>query len=119
MLESKLGLALDCQNSTFLLAQSNISKMLFLMSWGFKVAKAFCQGEGFRDAHFGIVVASQQLLVSYHVRERDKGSLRSTLSGGVWNDVYSDRSEVKSSLGGFVVGLMVMDIYFGIAPILH
>ena len=52
MLVSKLGLNLDCQNSTFLLAQSNISKMLFLMSGSSKVAKAFCQREGFRDGPF-------------------------------------------------------------------
>ena len=55
MLVSKLGLNLDCQNSTFLLAQSIISKMLFLMSGSSKVAKAFLPS---------------------HVRERDKGLSR-------------------------------------------
>ena len=44
-----------------------------------------CSWKGFRGGAFLDYVGSMQLLVSSHVRGRDKALLRRILSGGVWN----------------------------------
>ena len=54
-------------------------------AWQNKVATALCKRKGFRGG-FGVdIYGSHQLLVSSHLRERDKMLLRAILSGGVWN----------------------------------
>ena len=53
--------------------------------WQSKVATDLCKRKGFRGG-FGVdIYGSHQLLVSSHLRERDKMLLRANLSGGVWN----------------------------------
>ena len=59
---------------------------------------------------------SLQLLNSSHVRDRDKGLLRSILVGGVWNVFLL--SKVSLFLVGFVVLLTMMVIFFGNVPFL-
>ena len=54
-------------------------------AWQSKVATDLCKRKGFRSG-FGVdIYGSHQLLVSSHLRERDKMLLRAILSGGVWN----------------------------------
>ena len=54
-------------------------------AWQSKVATDLCKRKGFRGG-FGVdLYGSHQLLVSSHLRERDKMLLRAILSGGVWN----------------------------------
>ena len=54
-------------------------------AWQSKVAADLCKRKGFRSG-FGVdIYGSHQLLVSSHLRERDKMLLRAVLSGGVWN----------------------------------
>ena len=54
-------------------------------AWQHKVATDLCKRKGFRGG-FGVdIYGSHQLLVSSHLRERDKMLLRAILSGGVWN----------------------------------
>ena len=65
------------------------------------------------------ILASQQLLVSFHVRERDKGLLKGFLSGVYGMDFYSDRSEGKAFPAVFVVDKMVFVTCFGIVLILR
>ena len=74
------GLGLDDLSSTFLLDQSNITRVLFLMLGVQSLSKSL-EKEGFRGRPLLDIQASQQFLVSSHVRERDKGLLRGTLTG--------------------------------------
>ena len=54
-------------------------------AWQHKVATDLCKRKGFRGG-FGVdIYGSHQLLVSSHLRERDKMLLRAILFGGVWN----------------------------------
>ena len=54
-------------------------------AWRSKVPTDLCKRKGFRGG-FGVDIhGSHQLLVSSHLRERDKMLLRAILSGGVWN----------------------------------
>ena len=54
-------------------------------AWQHKVATDLCKRKGFRGG-FGVdIYGSHQLLVSSHLRERDKMLLRAILSGRVWN----------------------------------
>ena len=54
-------------------------------AWQSKVATDLCKRKGFRGG-FGVdLYGSHQILVSPHLRERDKMLLRAILSGGVWN----------------------------------
>ena len=54
-------------------------------AWQSKVATDLCKRKGFRGG-FGVdIYGSHQLLVSSHLRARDKIMLRAMLSGGVWN----------------------------------
>ena len=65
-------------------------------AWGYKVPRDLCEGKVSAVAPLLDIQASQQLLVSSHVRERDKGSLRGILIGGVWNGFFFEhvRGEV-------------------------
>ena len=54
-------------------------------AWQSEVATELCIRKGFRGG-FGVdIYGSHQLLVSSHLRERDKMLLRAILSGGFWN----------------------------------
>ena len=54
-------------------------------AWQSKVAADLCKRKGFRSG-FGVgIYGSHQLLVSSHLRERDKMLSRTILSGVVWN----------------------------------
>ena len=63
------------------LVRNGIGVML-LDPWRNQVADELC---GFRAGPLLDVRGSLQLLVSSHVRERDKGLLRAVMAGGVWN----------------------------------
>ena len=54
-------------------------------AWKDSVAADLCSRKGFRGGPFLDFEGSMQLLVSSHVRSRDKALLRGILSGGVWN----------------------------------
>ena len=54
-------------------------------AWHFKVAADLSRRKGFRGGFCVDIYGSRELLVSSHVRERDKMLLRAFLSGGVWN----------------------------------
>ena len=54
-------------------------------AWQHKVATDLCKRKGFRGGLGVDIYGSHQLLVSSHLRERDKMLLRAILSGGVWN----------------------------------
>ena len=56
-----------------------------LDAWRDKVAADLCKRKGFRGGPLLDVHGSLQLLVSSHVRERDKALLRAIMVGGVWN----------------------------------
>ena len=56
-----------------------------LDAWRNKVAADLCDREGFWCGPLLDIHGSLQLLNSSHVRERDKGLLRSVMVGGVWN----------------------------------
>ena len=56
-----------------------------LDAWRNKVAGDLCGRKGFRGGPLLDIHGSLQLLNSSHVRERDKGLLRSVMVGGVWN----------------------------------
>ena len=56
-----------------------------LDAWRNKVAADLCGRKGFRGGPLLDIHGSLQLLNSSHVRERDKGLLRSVMVGGVWN----------------------------------
>ena len=60
-------------------------KTAILDAWRDKVAADLCGREGFRGGPLLDVHGSLQLLNSSHVRERDKGLLRSIMVEGVWN----------------------------------
>ena len=60
-------------------------KAAILDVWRNKVAVDLCGRKGFRGGPLLDVYGSLQLLNSSHVRERDKGLLRSVMVGGVWN----------------------------------
>ena len=60
-------------------------KAAVLDAWRNKVAADLCGREGFRGGPLLDVCGSLQLLDSSHVRDRDKGLLRSIMVGCVWN----------------------------------
>ena len=59
-------------------------KAAILDAWRNKVTADLCGREGFRGGPLLDVHGSLQLLNSSHVRDRDKGLLRSVMVGGVW-----------------------------------
>ena len=62
-----------------------------LDAWRDKVAADLCKRKGFRGGPLLDVHGSLQLLVSSHVRERDKALLRAIMVGGVWNGFLLSR----------------------------
>ena len=62
-----------------------------LDAWQNKAAADLCGREGFRGGPLLDIRGSLQLLNSSHVRDRDKGLLRSILVGGVWNGFLLSR----------------------------
>ena len=72
-------------------------------AWQGKVSTDLGKRKGFRGGFCVDIYGSHQLLVSSHLRERDKMLLRAILSGGVWN--------------GFLLGKAKKDVVtsFGIA----
>ena len=60
-------------------------KAALLDAWRNKVTADLCGRKGFRGGPLFDIHGSLQLLNSSHVRERDKGLLRSVMVGGVWN----------------------------------
>ena len=56
-----------------------------LDAWRNKVAVDLCGRKGFRGGPLLDIHGSLQLLNSSHVKERNKGLLRSVMVGGVWN----------------------------------
>ena len=62
-----------------------------LDAWQNKAAADLCSREGFRGGPLLDIRGSLQLLNSSHVRDRDKGLLRSVLVGGVWNGFLLSR----------------------------
>ena len=93
MLVSKLGLARVCQSSTFVAGPIQHFKNATLQAWGSKRAKDFAKEKGFVVALN--LDASQQLLVSSHVRERSKDHFEAFFLGVYGLDFYLDRSEEK------------------------
>ena len=63
-------------------------KAALLDAWRNKAAADLCGREGFRGGPLLDVHGFLQLLNSSHVRDRDKGLLRSILVGGVWNGFF-------------------------------
>ena len=49
------------------------------------VSPDLCARSGFRGGPLLDIRGSHQLLISSHVREREKALLRSVMVGGVWN----------------------------------
>ena len=64
-------------------------KAAILDAWRNKVAADLCGREGFRGGPLLDVHGSLQLLNSSHVRDRDKGLLRSIMVGCVWNGFFA------------------------------
>ena len=62
-----------------------------LDAWRNKAAADLCDREGFRCGPLVDIPGSLQLLNSSHVRDRDKGLLRSIMVGGVWNGFLLSR----------------------------
>ena len=63
-----------------------------LDAWRDKVTTDLCGRKGFQGGPLFDVHGSLQLLNSSHVRERDKGLLRSVMLGGVWNGFFLGRA---------------------------
>ena len=63
-------------------------KAAILDAWRNKAAADLCGREGFRGGPLLDIPGSFQLLNSFHVRDRDKGLLRSIMVGGVWNGFF-------------------------------
>ena len=70
-----------CPSSVIWLALYNIFEAAILDAWRNKAAADLCGREGFRGGPLLDVHGSLQLLNSSHVRDRDKGLLRSILVG--------------------------------------
>ena len=70
-------------------------KAAILDAWRNKVAADLCCRKGFRGGPLLDIHGSLQLLNSSHVRERDKGLLRSVMVGGVWNGFLSGRARLQ------------------------
>ena len=86
-----------------------------LDAWRHKVSMGLCARRGFRGGPFLDVSGTLQFLNSDHVRERDKALLRGVLVGGVWNGFCWVRSRTVMCLVDFVVVMIMMVIFFGIA----
>ena len=89
-----------------------------LDAWRDKVTADLCKRKGFRGGPLLDVHGSLQLLVSSHVRERDKALLRAIMVGGVWNGFLLVVFVVRLFHVGFVGLLIMMGIYSGNVPFL-
>ena len=94
-------------------------KIAILDAWRHKVAADLCGRKGFRGGLLLDIHGSLQLLNSSHVRERDKGLLRSVMVGGVWNGFLMGRVRgIRLFHVGSAMFLMVMVICSGNVPFL-
>ena len=84
-------------------------------SWRGRVAGILTSRKGFRGGPFLDYNGTRQLLFSSHLRERDKMLLRSILCGGLGTGSYLEKPKRRMFLAAFVVGLMGMVIFSGIA----
>ena len=80
-----LGVGLDCLYLANLAGPVQHFRSAILDAWQNKTAADLCGRKGFRGGPMLDIHGSLQLLNSSHVRERDKGLLRSVMVGGVWN----------------------------------
>ena len=80
-----VGIGLDCLGYPFLKGPFNTSSLLLLMLGEIVSLLTSAVGRGFGGGPFLDFGGSMQLLVSSHVRSRDKALLRGILSGDVWN----------------------------------
>ena len=94
ILDSKIGCALRCLNSTCWLALSTFPAVQD--GWGSKLTIDLCQRKWCRCGSLLDIFASQQLLVSSHAQERDKGLLRGIVAGGFGMDFHLATPEEKS-----------------------
>ena len=88
-------------------------KAAVLDAWRNKVAADLCGREGFREGPLLDVHGSLQLLKSSHVRDRDKGLLRSIMVGGVWNGFLLGKVRCTLFHVGSVVRLIMMVTFLG------
>ena len=86
-----LGLGPVCPCLVIWLAPFSTSRLLFLMPGGTRLQLIFVMGRFFAVGPCWIFYGSLRLLNSSHVRERDKGLLRSVMVGGVWNGFLLSR----------------------------
>ena len=109
-----LGLDPVCPCLVIWLALVNILNATILDAWRNKVAAHLCGREGFRGGPLLDVYDSLQLLNSSHVRDRDKGLLRSIMVGCVCGTIFCWVGS-KGSLFhvGFVVLLTAMVTFLG------
>ena len=70
-------------------------------AWQHKVAVDLCKRKGCRGGFSLDIYGSHQLLVSSHLRERDKMLLRAILSGGVWNGFLLSKAKKEDILCRF------------------
>ena len=83
-------------------------------AWQSKVATDLSRRKGFRGGFSMDIYGSHQLLVSSHLRERDKMLLGAILSGGVWNGFLLSKAK-REDLVGFAMPLTMTVIFSGIA----
>ena len=84
-------------------------------AWQGKVAADLSRRNGFRGGFSVDIYGSHQLLVSCHLRERDKMLLRAILSGGVWNGFLLSKVKKEDINCRFCNALTMTVIYSGIA----
>ena len=66
-----------------------------LDAWRYSVFVKLSEREGFRSVEFADFKGFLQLLVSSHLRERDKILLRAILCGGVWNGFLLGQAKME------------------------
>ena len=88
---SRLGLGLVLPLLSNLAGPLQHFQAAIMDAWRNKVAADLFGREGFRGGPLLDICGSLQLLHSSHVRDRDKGLLRSILVGGVWNGFLLSR----------------------------
>ena len=107
-----------------LLLVSNLSdpihhfRAAILGAWRDKVSADLFARRGFRGGPLLDIDGTLQLLDSDHVWERDKALLRGILVGGVWTGFLLGKVRGQCvCLVGFVGGMIMMVIFFGIVLI--
>ena len=71
-----------------------------LDAWRYRIFAKLAEREGFPGVQFADFKGSLQQLISSHLRERDKMSLRVILCGGVWNGFLLGRAKKEDDLCG-------------------